>query len=449
MRKINTVMNRAGKLVAIIGLLLIANVSKAQFLMDMIDTSTNVGKGMFSMYQKYDALRFSGYIQPQFQLAESKGAASYAGGDFGARVNNRFMLRRGRFRIDYGRYNKEQMPVVLFAFQFDGTERGVFIRDFYGRIFENKWNVLSFTGGMFARPFGYEVNLSSSDRETPERGRMSQILMKTERDLGVMASFSPQRKDHPLYFLRVDAGLFNGQGLAGPSDFDSHKDFIGRVSVRPIKLNARDWTVSGGVSCLYGGMEQFTPVVYKIHAAANGKEVFVRDSAADNVGEIAPRHYYGADVQFRIPNGKGKGATAFRGEYIRGVQTATAMESETPGTIPMENNRTAPLYIRRFDGAYFYFLQHLGSDKHQVVLRYDWYDPNREVSGKEIGEAGRNLTRADIRYDTYGAGYVYYMNDHVKMTLWYDMVVNESTDLEGYTSDLKDNIFTCRLQFRF
>jgi hypothetical protein len=449
LRKFILVMDRGRTLVAIICLLFISTVSKAQFLMDMIDTTTNVGKGMFSMYKKYDALRFSGYIQPQFQLAESKGIESYAGGDFGKRVNNRFMLRRGRFRIDYGRYNKDQMPTVLFAFQFDGTERGVFIRDFYGRVFENKWNVMSITAGMFARPFGYEVNLSSSDRESPERGRMSQILMKTERDLGMMATFTPQRKDHPLYFLKIDAGLFNGQGLTGPSDFDSHKDFIGRVSVKPVVLNNRGVTLSGGVSMLYGGMEQFTPVIYTMHAGANGQQAFIKDSSDENVGAIAPRHYYGADVQLRIPNGEGRGATAFRAEYIRGTQTATALESETPGIIPVVNDKPAPLYIRKFDGAYFYFLQNLGSDKHQVVLRYDWYDPNKAVHGKQIGAPGSNLTRADIRYDTYGGGYLYYMNDHVKLTLWYDVVINESTSLPGYTDDLKDNVLTCRLQFRF
>jgi len=33
--------------------------------------------------------------------------------------------------------------------------------------------------------------------------------------------------------------------------------------------------------------------------------------------------------------------------------------------------------------------------------------------------------------------------------LWYDLVKNESTALTGYTNDLRDNVFTCRLQFRF
>jgi hypothetical protein len=429
-------------------LLLLSITSRAQFLMDMIDTTTSLGKGMFSMYKKYDALRFSGYIQPQFQWIESRGAKSFAGGDFPAAVDNRFMLRRGRLRVDYERYNDDNMPTVLFAFQFDGSERGVFIRDFYGRFFENKWNVLSLAAGMFARPFGYEVNLASADRESPERGRMSQTLMKTERDLGAMLSFEPRRKSHPLHYIRIDAGLFNGQGLSGPSDFDSHKDLITRISLKPLQLNANGWLLAGSISCLYGGMQQFTRYIYKSGSPTNGITGFAVDSAAANEGKIAPRHYYGADVQFKVPNHKGY--TELRAEYIRGTQTGTGLTSETPGIIPVDAaGNKLPLYIRKFDGAYFYLLQHLGSEQHQLALKYDWYDPNRELHGHQLGRAGSNTTESDIRFDTFGAGYLYYMNEHLKITLWYDLVRNEATDLKGYTTDVKDNVFTCRLQYRF
>ena len=127
--------------------------------MDMVDTSTTMGKGMLSIYQKFDNIRFSGYIQPQFQVAQEEGARSFNGGDFPDSVNNRFMMRRGRIRIDYVHLNQEQLPGVQFVLQFDGTERGVFIRDFWGRVFENKFHLFSFTMGMFARPFSYELNL--------------------------------------------------------------------------------------------------------------------------------------------------------------------------------------------------------------------------------------------------------------------------------------------------
>ena len=162
------------KCVAVVILLCLTFATRAQFLMDMIDTTKDVGKGMLHIYRKFDRLDITGYLQPQFQVAQEKGAHSYNGGDFATHVNNRFMLRRGRVRFDYGHLNKNEELSVYFVFQVDGTERGVFIRDFWGRIFEHKWQVFSFTIGMFARPFGYEVNLSSVDRESPERGRMSQ-----------------------------------------------------------------------------------------------------------------------------------------------------------------------------------------------------------------------------------------------------------------------------------
>src|ERR1700730_2712809 len=180
--------------------------SKAQFLMDMVDTTKDVGRGLLAIYKKFDHIRISGYLQPQFQVAAQKGIKTYGGGDFPPEVNNRFMLRRGRIRFEYARFNLQEKPSVQFVFQFDGTERGVFIRDFWGRVFENRWELFAFTAGMFARPFGYELNLSSSDRESPERGRMSQILMKTERDIGTMFSFEPRSRKNFLQFVKFDAG---------------------------------------------------------------------------------------------------------------------------------------------------------------------------------------------------------------------------------------------------
>ncbi|WP_205686940.1 porin [Chitinophaga rhizosphaerae] len=422
--------------------------AKAQFLMDMIDTTTELGKGMISIYKRYDHLRISGYMQPQFQYASDKGIESFAGGDFNKQSDNRFMLRRGRVRFDYAHFNKRDLPTVQFVFQFDGTERGVNIRDFWGRFFDGRWDVMALTMGMFARPFGYEVNFSSSDREAPERGRMSQILMKSERDMGGMLTFEPRSKSHPLHYLKVDVGLFNGQGLSGPSDFDSHKDVIARVAMKPRPVNAAGWLLSFGGSILYGGMEQFTN---KIYTMEGGKKDFSVDSSANNVGVIAPRQYFGADAQFVIPNGKGRGSTQFRAEYIRGTQTSTALDTETPGTIPMEKSGAfAPLYIRPFDGAYFSFLQHLGSARHQLVMKYDWYDPNRSVKGRQIGDAAaKYLTPADIRFDTFGFGYVFYFNENMKATIWYDRVWNEGTSIDGFGGDIPDNVFTTRIQYRF
>lgn len=433
--------------IVLLSLVMMGNVAIAQrFLTDMMDTTTQMGKGLYPLYGAHDRLKFGGYMQPQFQWAEDKGVKNYAGGDFAANANNRFMLRRGRIRVDYMHMNENNEPMALFAFQFDGTERGVAIRDFWGRIYDNKLGMFALTAGMFARPMGFEANYSSSERETPERGRMSQILMKTERDLGVMGTFEPRRKGQPFRWLKVDLGVFNGQGLAGPGEYDSHKDVIGRISLKPRKLNKQGWTLSASTSGYLGGITSQSPWVYE--AKVNEGVIYMLgDSSQSNIGYVAPRKYYGADVQLKIPNRKG--FTEFRAEYIAGQQTATANTSETPGTYPVNSgNVLQPLYTRSFNGAYFYYLQHLGLDWLQLVAKYDWYDPNTKVEGQDI-DAVRGFTAADVKYSTVGGGFLVHLNAHVKTFLYFDHPMNESTAIKGYTSDIKDNIVTIRLQYRF
>ncbi len=414
--------------------------TEAQFLMDMVDTTKDLGKGLLSMYKRYDHLRIGGYMQPQFQVAQEKGARSFSGGDFAPHVNNRFMLRRGRVRFDYAHFNEQDQPTVQFAFQFDGTERGVAIRDFWGRFFENKWQLFQFTGGMFARPFGYEVNLSSVDREAPERGRMSQTLMKTERDLGAMITVEPRRTHSFLRYLKFDAGVFNGQGLTGPGEYDSYKDLICRLYLKSYPLTPLV-SISGGLSFFQGGLMQPTKYLYWVSPGNTGKD-FQVDSTESNFEAKAPRNYRGADMQWKVQNDWG--FTELRVEYWWGTQTATENSTETPGVLT-----PIPYYIRKFDGAFICFLQNIVNKQHQLVAKYDWYDPNTEVKGKEIGKTGTHFTPADIRYNTLGLGYIYYISQYLKLTLWYDRVSNEATSLPGFTDDLKDDVFTCRLQFRF
>jgi hypothetical protein len=268
---------------------------------------------------------------------------------------------------------------------------------------------------------------------------MSQTLMPTERDIGAMVTYEPLRSDAKNKFFKLDVGFFNGQGLSGPSDFDSHKDLISRATLKP--LSVKNFVISGGLSILYGGWRQGTDYVYQM-GMSNGNETFLVDSSSDNLGKIAPRHYYGADIQIILKHGWGQ--TEWRAEYWRGEQPGTAATSVNPGTQPM-----GPIYRRNFDGAFFYFLQNIINNRNQVIIKYDWYDPNKKVSNKEIGKPGTNLTPADIKYSTLGIGYTYYFNKQVKALIYYDIVTNELTSLPSYTSDLKDNVLTLRMQLMF
>jgi hypothetical protein len=410
-----------------------------RYLSDL-DSSLFIKDTLKPFLKRFDNIRMSGYIQSQFQLAQREGTKSYSGGDFSQFSKSRFLLRRARVKIDYFLTTKDKFPKALFTFQFDATERGVNVRDMFIRFYETKHHNFALTTGLFARPFGYEVNLSSGFRESPERGRMSQILLPVERDLGAMISFEPQKRDSRLHWLKIDAGIFNGPGLTGTTDFDSRKDFISRAIIKPLNINKLE--ISGGLSYLLGGWRQTTKYVYKDGSSATGDKVFVVDSSLSNIGKIARRSYYGADIQLKLKHEWG--ATELRGEYWMGQQPGIATTTTSPGTLP-----NSPVYFRDFNGAFLYFLQDIINSKNQFILKYDWYDPHTKISGSEIGKAGTNFSATDIRYATIGVGYIHYFSDNIKLVLYYDIVKNEKTQLAGYTEDLKDNTLTCRIQFRF
>ncbi|MGH2553663.1 MAG: porin [Chitinophagaceae bacterium] len=410
-----------------------------------IDSSHFIKDTLRPFLKRFDNIRITGYMQPQFQVAQADGAQSFEGGNFAQFSRSRFMLRRARLKVEYLLTSKQIFPKAQFVFQIDATERGVIVRDMFIRFFETKKNNLSMSAGFFARPFGYEVNLGSSSRETPERGRMSQILMPGERDIGVMFSFEPQKKDHKLNHIKWDAGFFNGQGASGTTDFDSHKDFISRIFIKPYLLGNTE--ISGGLSFLRGGWKNGTKYVYTSDISSNGDKIFSVDSSVSNLGKSSPRHYYGADVQFKIKHKWGE--TEWRAEYWFGTQPGTATSTANPGTLPNSNGLPLPTYVRHYDGVFFYFLQNIINTKHQFLLKYDWYDPNIKVKKTDIGKPGTNLTAADIKYSTVGVGYVYHFNPQTKIIFYYSFIENELTRLSGYTTELKDNVFTCRLQFRF
>jgi hypothetical protein len=170
---------------------------------------------------------------------------------------------------------------------------------------------------------------------------------------------------------------------------------------------------------------------------------FLVDSTPTNNGKVSKRNYYGADIQFKF---KGEsGSTIVRAEYMTGTQTAYANTTETPSSLPSDS-RTG-FYQRKFDGAYFYLLYDIFNEKNQLIFKYDWYDPNLQVANKQIGM--NNINAADIKYSTLGLGFLRHFDESLKMVLYYDIVRNERTSLAGFTSDVRDNVFTARIQYRF
>ncbi|RYY47646.1 MAG: hypothetical protein EOO06_12120, partial [Chitinophagaceae bacterium] len=88
----------------------------AQRFLSEYDSTLFLKDTVVTTVRRFENLHFSGYMQPQFQVAQSKGIESFDGGDFRKNASNRFMLRRARVKMDYRLPSKDGFgPAALFT----------------------------------------------------------------------------------------------------------------------------------------------------------------------------------------------------------------------------------------------------------------------------------------------------------------------------------------------
>jgi hypothetical protein len=468
-------------------------------------------------------LIISGYIQSQYQSffvpdtigATTKHFAYFSSGNFvNDNTANRFMLRRGRLAFSYKNgFASSKMSL-------DFTERGFNIKDMYISATDPFIESIHLTAGLFNRPFGQEIAYSSQFRETPERSRIIQTLFPGERDLGAKLSFSLP-EDSPFNFFRLDAAIVNGNGSA--VETDNYKDFIGSInvytpaSVKGIKASAGFSYYDGKIKHIYEPVDTIPSNVntkYYIYyfgdlvdTAGLSYSGFYIDSAqtlaSGRTGIGVDRKYYSVNgnIEFSSPFGK----TQIKGEYIWGSQPSPVNNNSIERDYIVYNEFNTfspkgpsmgmswPLYdqpqpynptmaglrekyhstvIRNFSGGYIYVIQNILETNHQIVIKYDWYNPNTDISGKDIDlhyyndtiKAGNTLiSPADISFSTIGIGWNWLINDNLKFTLYYENVTNEITSIPyyqgdirlgrrpspGFLKDLQDDVLTIRLQYTF
>jgi hypothetical protein len=392
-------------------------------------------------------LKISGYIQAQWQLADTAGQLSpFSGGAFPRNSDNRFMVRRGRVKFAY------EGNLAQFVLQLDATQSGVSLKDAYVN-FKDPWlQMFTLQAGVFNRPFGNEIAYSSSLRETPERARVTQTLFPGERDLGAMLTIQPN-KESRFNFIRFNAGLLAGNGIA--PETDSRKDFSGQLGINKTTRNEK-FRYAVGISYYNGGYFQETKKVYIMATLADGiTKGFDVDSTETNRGEYAKREYFGADAQLSLD--WFPGMTTLRGEYIFGKQPGTSKLNISPANRIIPDIGATDTYNRSFNGGYVYFIQNILHSRHEVVVKYDFLDPNTDVKGEDAysevdfdeGTIKTRLGGADVAYSTWGFGYNVRIAANVKLMAYYEVVKNETTAITGYTKDLTDNVFTLRAQFKF
>lgn len=373
-------------------------------------------------------LKVSGYIQAQYQYGE-KDASLEVGNknENPEKAFNRIGIRRGRIKFTY------EENIVSGVFQLDLTEKGIKFKDIYINIKDPWIKTNSLRAGIFDRPFGFEISHSSSQRETPERSTVFQLLFPEERDMGAMLQLQTA-KESPLYFLKLQAGLFAGNGIK--QETDSRRDFIGHLSAAGDI--GKVLKIGGGFSYYHGSVYQGSENVYRMIDKS-----FVLDSNPENKGKFAKRQYVGFDAQVSYKSCLG--LTQLRAEYLFGKQPGLQTGSDSPNSSDLPETDT---YIRNFNGGYVVFIQDLGKIPVSAIIKYDWYDPNVDVKKDDIGLSNTGV--GDITRHTIGVGGLWNINNHLRLQALYEFNSNEkSANLQGYDVNRKDDVFTLRLQYKF
>lgn len=391
----------------------------AVFSQEATETQTmdNRIKALESKVEKMNHPKLSGYVQTQWTWDRA---------DVDAGTQNNLSIRRGRLKAAYsGPYGEA-------VFQLDVTESGVGIKDAYLKLQDPRITWAAFRGGVFDRPFGYEISYSSSVRESPERSRVFQTLFPKERDLGGEVILKGP-ENTPLQDLTLNAGLFSGNG-GQAKETDSKKDFIAHLAFAK-QYGALSWAL--GTSLYAGGVRLAGDENQKAYRLIN--KTYTRNNNLAS-SRYAKRRYYGLDAQCAANTPVG--ITTLRGEYLWGMQPGTAASSNSPtGAV------TADIYIRKFSGFYLYLIQDIGNTKHSFIAKYDGYDPNTKLSQNEC------LTSGDVSFSTIGFGWLYRANQNVRIMCYYELnsnekVVNNMMD-EKYNDNIPDDRFTLRLQYKF
>ena len=391
--------------------------------MEMLEQRTQTIEETLKALQKF---KVSGYIQTQYQWGEKDASLKVGSGNNNSDESfNRFGIRRGRIKFTY------EDSITLGVFQLDMTEKGVGIKDAYFGI-KDPWigtNVLK--AGVFDRPFGNEISYSSSRRESPERSTIFHTLFPEERDLGIALTLQAA-KTSPLNFLKLEAGLFAGNGIK--QETDNRKDFIGHLSAsNNIGSNAK-WGL--GASYYNGSVFQGNENIYTMDGS-----FFILDNTLENKGKFAKREYVGFDGQFSVMSVLG--LSQIRAEYLFGTQPASKGNNKSPNSSTLI---IADTYIRNFSGGYVIFVQDLGQLPLSVVLKYDWYDANTKVAGNDIGLNGTGAS--DLTQNTLGFGMLWRANNNIRLQVYYELNCNEKTENLAI-NDIKNDVFTLRLQYKF
>jgi hypothetical protein len=190
-------------------------------------------------------------------------------------------------------------------------------------------------------------------------------------------------------------------------------------------------------------------------------------------GDPVKRNWLGAEVQLYADI---LGGMSLKGEYIAG-KNATVGYSPVAASGTTAAKAGLPNFQNNFSGYYVYLIKNLGK-KDQFAFRYDYYDPNTDITGKDVKVKGYTSTdanvasmmsgKSDLATSTFSLALHHYFDDNLRITLNYDIVQNEKVGTAGlltedytkadgtkvvkgldYSNVINQNLLTLRIQAKF
>jgi len=325
----------------------------------------------------------------QFQYRDSNEDKDVTGSNFN-RTQHSFNLRRARisttFTVD---------PRTSMRFSFDiatgTTQNAAQLRDAY-LVYDIEPSVekvgIQMVAGQMPIPLGYELERSSSEREFPERTFYNNTMFAGERGRGA--------------FVRY--GLSNNAFVhAGVWDALTYND--------PEQANLAPGP--GGKLAMHGGLRYYTKNWDLGVTHFRGDRAAYKVAGNNAVSPELTRNFTyldGSYVGLLFPQ------LTIRGEMMWGKDR---VPNATPG-----NNRVGT-DMRGYQVA----LAWKFNDRNQINVRFEQFDPNKDVNGDALSG--------------WGATYLYYINPGARLMVSYERLKNPARNPQEY------NVWTTRLQFRF
>ena len=191
------------------------NIFSIILILVVFSTGKSFAQGCEAPSGDDDALKLFGFFQPQYDYTMQGDDAS-----------NTFKFKRARIGLTGNIPYDFSYYVVLENSAFVSKTGNPYLLDAFVSYNRYKWFTVSV--GSFKQPFGQEVNTSCSGLNTIERAMVSDQIVAPQRDMGIMFLGGDNST-----LLKYSFAIMNGTGL-GITDNNSKKDFIGRLTIKPL-----------------------------------------------------------------------------------------------------------------------------------------------------------------------------------------------------------------------